>query len=64
MATHKYRVGQRVDFYPNRLLVPATSREYKIVRLLPAESGDLQYRIKSEAEMFERVAKESELAPR
>jgi hypothetical protein len=34
------------------------------MRLLPAEGNDLLYRIKSPAETFERVAKESELARR
>jgi hypothetical protein len=37
------------------------------VRLLPADSadsGELQYRVKSKSETFERVAKESELSRR
>jgi hypothetical protein len=33
------------------------------MRLMPCEGGDLLYRIKSVGETFERVAKESELAP-
>jgi hypothetical protein len=31
---------------------------------LPAEAGELQYRVKSKSESFERVAKESELSRR
>jgi hypothetical protein len=63
MASHKYRVGQVVDFNPSpRVGVPASVREYKILRLLPHEGGELSYRIKTIAEAFERVAKESELA--
>jgi hypothetical protein len=57
MSHHKYTVGQAVDFTPGRW-------EYKIIRLLPIEGGHLLYRIKSAVETFERVAKESELAPR
>jgi hypothetical protein len=64
MPGHKFTVGQSVDFSPSRLGVPASSREYKILRLLPAENGQLQYRIKCSAENFERVAKESDLSPR
>jgi hypothetical protein len=64
VASHKYKVGQAVDFTPGRWGLPASAREYKILRLLPFEGGDLLYRIKSAAETFERVAKESELAPR
>jgi hypothetical protein len=64
MARHKYRLGQAVDFVPgNRWGVPAAAREYKILRLLPFEGGDLLYRIKSTAETFERVAKERDLVP-
>lgn len=64
MANHKFKVGQAVDFRPGRCGFPASSREYKILRLLPFEGGDLLYRIKCAAETFERVAKESELAVR
>jgi hypothetical protein len=64
MPNHKYKVGQAVDLTPGRWGFPASAREYKILRLLPSEGGELLYRIKSAAETFERVAKESELAPR
>jgi len=64
MASHKYKVGQTVQFTPGRLALPASAREYRILRLMPFEGGDLLYRIKCTAETFERVAKESELSPR
>lgn len=64
MSQHKFKVGQLVDFNPGRLGMPASAREYKIVRLLPPEGSDLLYRIKSVGEAFERVAKERELARR
>lgn len=64
MPKHKYKVGQAVDYSPGRWGVPTSSREYEVLRLLPFEGGDLMYRIKSTAETFERVAKESELAVR
>jgi hypothetical protein len=64
MSRHRYKVGQAVDFTPgSRWGLPASAREYKILKLLPFEGGDLLYRIKSTAETFERVAKERELAP-
>jgi hypothetical protein len=40
---------------------PGASGSYKIVKLLPSEGDEHQYRIKSPAEAFERVAKESQL---
>jgi hypothetical protein len=44
--------------------MPTTGRLYEVVRLLPAEAGEFLYRVKSKAETFERVAKESELSRR
>ena len=67
MARHKFKVGQLVDFAPSRPGVATSGRQYEIVRLLPADStdsGELQYRVKSKSETFERVAKESELSRR
>jgi len=44
--------------------MPTAGRQYEIVRLLPVESGQFLYRVKSKGETFERVAKESELSRR
>jgi hypothetical protein len=64
MTQHKFKVGQLVDYNPNRLGMPASSRGYEILRLLPPEGLDLLYRIKSPGETFERVAKEQDLTRR
>lgn len=64
MAHHKFKVGQLVDFAPVRPGMPTSGRQYEIVRLLPAETGEFLYRVKSKGETFERVAKESELSRR
>jgi hypothetical protein len=64
MAHHKYKVGHLVDFSPSGLRVPTSGRQYEVVRLLPVEAGEFLYRIKSKAEAFERMAKESELSRR
>jgi hypothetical protein len=64
MSSHKYKIGQVVHFMPGRSSMSATSREYKVTRLLPPENGQNQYRIKGISETFERVAKESDLARR
>lgn len=65
MAQHiqksKFQVGEMVDFFPGRATIPASVRAYTIVRLMPLERGERQYRIKTIAEQFERIAKESEL---
>lgn len=64
MAKAKFKIGQMVDFNPVRPTVPASIREYKVLKLLPSDRGEQQYRIKSIAELYERIAKESELSPR
>ena len=62
MARHKYKIGQRVSFTPGRTTMAASGREYKVIRQLPEQNGQNQYRIKSIAETFERMAVEGELA--
>lgn len=63
MQNHKYRVGQRVVFTgPVRNNSP--SGEFEILRLLPSNGGELQYRIKSRHETHERVVAEDQLASR
>jgi hypothetical protein len=59
---HKYSVGETVYFTASNVSRPAASGTYKVVRLLPTDGEDCQYRIKSSTEAFERVAKESQLA--
>jgi hypothetical protein len=56
-------VGQKVNFTgPVRNNSP--SGEYEILRLLPSNSGELLYRIKSKQETHERVVAEDQLSSR
>jgi hypothetical protein len=64
ITNHKFRVGEIVEFKPGRMGFPAASRECTIVRLLPIEGGNFQYRIKCVTEAFERVVPEAQLAER
>ena len=57
----KFHVGQSVYFTNGTMAKPGASGSYKIVRLLPTDGDEPQYRIKSPGEAFERVAKESQL---
>jgi len=61
MTNHEFKIGQMVDLTPSRAGPPVSVRAYKILRLLPQEGGEPLYRIKTIAEAFERIAKESEL---
>jgi hypothetical protein len=59
---HKFVVGETVYFTASNVARPAASGTYEVIRLLPTDGDDCQYRIKSSVEAFERVAKESQLA--
>ncbi len=59
--THKFQVGQVVYYNaPTFGRAPAPGN-FTVVKLLPSEGDEQQYRIKSNGEAFERVAKESQL---
>jgi hypothetical protein len=58
---HKFVVGENVYFTASNIARPAAGGIYEIIRLLPTDGADCQYRIKSTSEAFERVAKESQL---
>jgi hypothetical protein len=59
---HKFVVGENVYFTASNVARPAASGMYEIVKLLPTDGADCQYRIKNSTEAFERVAKESQLS--
>ena len=61
IRSHKYRVGQTVFYTSSPVSRPGASGSYEVVRLLPSDGEDYQYRIKNPGEAFERVAKESQL---
>ena len=59
---HKFPIGSTVYFTASNISRPAASGTYEVIRQLPSDGDDCQYRIKSSTEAFERVAKESQLA--
>lgn len=61
LRAHKFSVGQTVSYTSSPISRPGASGSYKVVRLLPSDGEDYQYRIKHSGEAFERVAKESQL---
>lgn len=63
-ASHKFKIGQNLNFSPSRWSMRAASRSAncKILRLLPTDQGgENLYRVKCVNELFERNARESEL---
>jgi len=61
VRNHKYQVGETVYYTSPTFGRAAATGSYTVVKLLPSEGDDYQYRIKSSGEAFERVAKESQL---
>jgi hypothetical protein len=61
LRTHKFEVGQTVFYTSSPISRPGASGSYEVVKLLPSDGEDYQYRIKNPGEAFERVAKESQL---
>lgn len=59
--THRYKVGETVRMASTISARAPSAHNFKIVRQLPERGGEVQYRIKSAAEAFERVAAESAL---
>jgi len=55
----KFRLGQNVRFTSDVPGRPGSSGVYNVVRVLPQERDEQQYRIKSKEQ--ERVARESQL---
>ena len=59
--SHKFAVGATVH-YEGGALAAAARGVYKVTRLLPVEQDNkILYRIKSQAETFERTAEEHQL---
>ncbi len=64
MTQHKYAIGQAVDFMPGPGDANVPRGKYKVLRLLPSENRDLQYRVKHTEDGHERVVRESQLTAR
>lgn len=59
---HRFKVGQMVEILPTTLRATVAG-QYEIIRLVPCDSNDPQYRLKSLNEKHERVLPERELIP-
>jgi len=60
-VAHKFRIGDNVHIIAGLLGRGDGHGIYQVVRLLPSEGDEQQYRIKSPTEPHERVAKQSQL---
>jgi hypothetical protein len=61
IMSDELRAGQTVRLRLKQVVRAAAAGGYKIVRVLPDDGGEQQYRIKSALEAHERVARRSDL---
>jgi len=60
-AKSRFKVGQSVRLNRGFPYRSAAGGDYKVLCELPSRDGEVQYRIKSSGEPYERVVKEGEL---
>ena len=61
MEPHKFKAGQTVELLRKQELHVKPLGMFEVVRLMPIEHGEWQYRIRSLADGHERVVLEAEL---
>jgi hypothetical protein len=61
MLAAKFSAGQGVRFQAPSITRRRGQDGYNVVRVMPLDSEEYEYRVKSAAEPHERVAKESQL---
>ena len=61
MPLHSFTVGQMLEFDPGKFDGTAARGSYAVVRLLPNDGSDREYRVRSARDGHERVVRESQL---
>ena len=61
MSLHRFAVGQRIEFEPGKFDGTGARGTYTVVRLLPNDSNDREYRVKNLRDGHERVVRESQI---
>ena len=60
MSEHKFKVGDVVTLAKSFMKMPVGP--FEVIRLLPSDSADPAYRIKSKTESHERAVREYEIS--
>ena len=61
MPLPSFAVGQTIEFDPGKFDGTAARGTYTVVRLLPNDGSDREYRVKNVRDGHERVVRESQL---
>jgi hypothetical protein len=62
MSAHKFAVGDQVRYAGSGKDPLRATGVFEVLRRLPPDTGDPQYRLKCQGEPYERMARESQLA--
>jgi hypothetical protein len=63
IISHRFSVGRMVRLSQAARLRNAAPGSYEVLAQLPERDGEFQYRLKSDRESYQRIAKEDELEP-
>ena len=61
MRPHGFSVGQSVEFLPGKYAGSAPHGLYTVLRLLPNDGADREYRVRHQRDGHERVVRESQV---
>ena len=61
MPLHSFALGQVLEFNPGKFDGAGARGAYTVVRLLPNDGRDREYRVKNVRDGHERVVRESQL---
>lgn len=61
MPLHSFAVGQSIEFVPGKFDGSAPGGMYTVLRLLPNDSTDREYRVRNVRDGHERVVRESQI---
>ncbi len=61
VIAHRYGVGQKIEFLPGKLDGAAPGGTYTVVRCMPNDGKDREYRVKNARDGHERVVRESQI---
>ncbi len=61
MPHHSFAVGQTLEFDPGKFDGTNARGTYTVVRLLPNDGSDREYRVRNARDGHERVVRESQL---
>ncbi len=61
MPPHSFSIGQNVELVPGKLDGNVPRGTYTVLRLLPNDAADREYRVRNVRDGHERVVRESQL---